>query len=373
MRYLPGWLYRDERGTVVILVAILLIVLLGMGALVIDAGALFESRRKLVTIADSAAIAGADEMANQILFVYSGTPSEELPEDIKAAIVQAAEAKAIEYAMSNGAKSSEVDVSAVWSGKKVTVDIARDNSLSFARVLGWNSAVTGAHAIAITGPIHTLGDGAVPIFVPDGTYSAGEPLVIHYKDLKGGDPPMPGNYYALDLGEQGGGAKDYLNDLKGGYADTIVTGQTIPTETGNMPNPTENGIQYRLDACRIGVAEDKSVTPPLPARLPCIHPNGVDCTWDKHASECPREVMIVVCSWITYPKGPGEPSGKTVLTVEGFLPFFIDGIAMDGTLTPPSQTTIVGHVISEVEPGKVIGDDGSPGNDYGAWAVNLIQ
>ena len=51
---------QDERGAVLVWVALMLVVLLGIGALVIDVGALYAERRQLQNGADAAALAVAD-------------------------------------------------------------------------------------------------------------------------------------------------------------------------------------------------------------------------------------------------------------------------------------------------------------------------
>jgi hypothetical protein len=54
---------RDDAGAVVALVAIMMVVLLGMGALVIDVGQLYAERRELQNGADAAALAVAQDCA----------------------------------------------------------------------------------------------------------------------------------------------------------------------------------------------------------------------------------------------------------------------------------------------------------------------
>ncbi|HKE73566.1 MAG TPA: pilus assembly protein TadG-related protein [Acidimicrobiales bacterium] len=54
---------RDDTGAVVVLVSIMMVVLLGMGALVLDAGQLYAERRELQNGADAAALAVAQDCA----------------------------------------------------------------------------------------------------------------------------------------------------------------------------------------------------------------------------------------------------------------------------------------------------------------------
>ena len=53
---------KDQRGAVLIWILPALVVLFGIAALVIDAGSLYVDRRRMVTAADAAALAGAQEM-----------------------------------------------------------------------------------------------------------------------------------------------------------------------------------------------------------------------------------------------------------------------------------------------------------------------
>ena len=63
MRFVTERRYRDDRGVVLVWVAMSLVVLLGMGALVIDVGALYQERRELQNGADAAALAVAKDCA----------------------------------------------------------------------------------------------------------------------------------------------------------------------------------------------------------------------------------------------------------------------------------------------------------------------
>ena len=55
-------LLLDEGGAVAVLVALMLVVLVGFAAIVIDIGHLYENRRQMQSAADAAALAGAHEL-----------------------------------------------------------------------------------------------------------------------------------------------------------------------------------------------------------------------------------------------------------------------------------------------------------------------
>ena len=57
---------QQERGQVIVLVVVMLIVMLGFAALVIDVGYAYYAHRQLQASADAAALAGAQELPNQV-------------------------------------------------------------------------------------------------------------------------------------------------------------------------------------------------------------------------------------------------------------------------------------------------------------------
>ena len=77
MRIMKIKRFKSENGVVTVIVALSIVALMTVTALTIDVGSLYEERRFLQTVADSAALAGVQE----------------LPENVNAAID-----KAIEYA-----------------------------------------------------------------------------------------------------------------------------------------------------------------------------------------------------------------------------------------------------------------------------------
>src|ERR1700691_6230844 len=75
-------LRQDENGAVIVIVAIMIAGLIGLGALAIDVGNLAYTQRRLQATADMAALAGAAEIActscasgteNTAASLYSGT------------------------------------------------------------------------------------------------------------------------------------------------------------------------------------------------------------------------------------------------------------------------------------------------------------
>ena len=132
----------DERGATLVMVAISLVVLLGMGALAVDLAAGFAWRAEAQKIADSGALAG-------------GSAFLDLPDAMAPA---EATDRAYEYALMHTIKgeavdSSEVTVQVIPADRLVRVQIRREGMpVWFSRVLGWESidisAVAAAQAVA---------------------------------------------------------------------------------------------------------------------------------------------------------------------------------------------------------------------------------
>jgi len=115
-------LYRDirdnEKGSVIIIVACAMVLMLGIAALVIDVGVLYYNKVALSNAADAAALAGVQE----------------LPKDHGKA-VETAEA----YAANNGVETSQVAAEVLPDGRSIQVATSRVVPLGFAKILGFSS------------------------------------------------------------------------------------------------------------------------------------------------------------------------------------------------------------------------------------------
>ncbi len=137
------WRKSDERGQALALAAVSMVAVIAMGALAVDLGMAFAARAAAQRAADSAALAGASAFIDYNFATH------------EAAAVQAAEARAFEYAESNDVLARPIDRSqvTVWvipESQKVRVRIAAtDLPTWFARVLGVYSMDVAAMAAAV--------------------------------------------------------------------------------------------------------------------------------------------------------------------------------------------------------------------------------
>lgn len=129
----------DRRGATLVMVALSMVVVLGMGALAVDLAAAFAWRAEAQKIADSAALAG-------------GSAYMDLPDDLAEPV---ARERAYDYALRHSIKgqavdSSEVTVQVIPAERKVRVWIDRNGMPTwFARVLGIDAVDIGAMAAAV--------------------------------------------------------------------------------------------------------------------------------------------------------------------------------------------------------------------------------
>jgi Flp pilus assembly protein TadG len=138
---------KSERGQVVVLTVVALVVILGMAALAIDVGSWYQAKRHDQAVVDAAALAGAQA----------------LPDDPAQAV-----SLAVEYAGKNGVTlaPSEVNISsAVVSNDTIRVAAARPAPTFFAKVFGLNSVDIGASAAARSG-LPAAARFVAPIVVP---------------------------------------------------------------------------------------------------------------------------------------------------------------------------------------------------------------
>ncbi|MBU2598174.1 MAG: Tad domain-containing protein [Actinobacteria bacterium] len=217
--------FKSENGAVVVIVALSIIALMMVTALAIDVGSLYEERRHLQTVADAAALAGVQE----------------LPEDVDGAINVA-----IEYGSKHGLiiNSSDVIISSTLAeDDTITVNAINPNApLYFARVIGLSHTQVVASATAmIASPEEHV--GVVPWGVPQDSWDPGEEVVLKY----GSGPPgggVCGNYQPLTIDSPGG--SEYKDNIIDGASTPLSVGDMIETLTGNKVGKTLQGVNERV-------------------------------------------------------------------------------------------------------------------------------
>lgn len=335
-----------ERGQVLAILALMLVALLGMGAVGIDVGSMLSARHELQRCADAGALAGASAFLLEDWSSSSGRST--------------ADARARDFASRDNVASAPLDPAgevrvSFPSRDRVRVDASRNVGLSFSRLfLGPNRQI-GAAAVAEASVadrnVRCLKPWAIPYPWEDadgnGRYDAGETVHTdcppgvadpqHYFCqgseiiLKIGTPSgspnnpsgipslqqEPGHFFALDFGN---GASGYRDAIEG---DTCVSGPAIsrgdayPLETGNMVGPTVQGTRTLIQA-------DPGSAWNAASNLP---ESGTYTVADGSWMNSPRIVRIPVYD----PAAPPE-MGKSTVRVAGFAGFWIERIGTQGTI-----------------------------------------
>jgi hypothetical protein len=210
-----------QAGAVAVLVMVLMTGIIGIMAYAIDTGSLYQTRSHLQTVADSAALAGVQELphspeaARQAAIAYAAMHDIQLDEDN---IV-------IESTYSNN------DTISVFA-------LEEDKKLFFAGIFGKETSDVGARSKALIGSPASY-YGVVPWGVPLQDFIPGTSVT-----LKTGPSGETGNFQALAL--NGTGSSVYKNNIINGAPVYLKLGDMILTEPGNMSGPTYEGVDSRI-------------------------------------------------------------------------------------------------------------------------------
>ena len=289
--------------------------LLGFSAIVMDYGAAALLRRRLVSAADAAALAGAQELIRSV-------PS-------AAAL---ARSKALTYAQLNGVPAERITASVSPDLRQITVRVEDDVAFNFARIFGREEMNVGTHARAIVGPVAAL-SGIVPFSIVDQRLQLGVKYTLKYSDWN--DASLgSGNYGALALG--GTGARTYEINITHGFNSPVAIGDILDTEPGNMSGPTRRGIEHRIENANCG------------------------CTPVNFRPDCPLLIYIPVVRVLS------DKGGRTEVEVVNFAAFFIDRHNPPGS---GKESIVTGTFVRNMTEGRV--DANLSG--YGLYAVNLVE
>jgi len=117
-----------DKGSIMVLVALSLTVLLGICALVIDVGMVYATKAKLQNVADAAVLAAAQDLPNTNTAINT----------------------AIYYAGQNGVQESETTPTAPYNDDSTMIEVVCTKTVSytFAKVLGFTQTDVSARAVA---------------------------------------------------------------------------------------------------------------------------------------------------------------------------------------------------------------------------------
>lgn len=324
---------RAQQGVTVVLVAVTLAAVCGMGALALDVGVLFAAKNGAQNAADAGALAGAFTFLN---------PAAVQPGAAQTAAVALANANSI---LGQPVQITTSNVSVDIPNQMVTVTVPRTGSNGiqtfFARVFGVTHADVLATASGQTLPWASGTGNLRPLFVPNTILStlapgaactAGQTILdsggnltsyartqigtaLIMRPTSPSGSLLPGQFYSLDFGS---GASTYSCSLSSSLTSCGITpglaicGNSYPTENGNMVGPTTQGIN-----ALVGSSPDIWEAPGA-----YLHPDGTLTDTSKQ--------VATVAVWDDCCPNCAVGTGKTMVPAIGFSDWFIEGMTKSG-------------------------------------------
>lgn len=219
---------RGERGQILILFALAVVVIVGMMGLVLDGGAAFAQRRAEQGVADLAAMAGAT--------AYLNTQGDNVTRSAAADVAARSIAAANGYTTGVNGVAVDVIVAGGTFGATVRANITDDHDNNFAALLGmpkWNVSVTAA---AETSSRPNGANGVMPLLfnaeafpgaICDETAGPCTPEVYQQPGTGNEDVPQDATQFNWTIFCTAGGAAECNGDSDG--VSDIIEGGGTPT------------------------------------------------------------------------------------------------------------------------------------------------
>lgn len=342
-RLIRAWPKSDsERGAVSIIVAIMLVVLLGFGAMAVDVGMLYAERTQLRNGADAAALAVAQKCAKSL-----SDPDCSLTSSL---------APSLANSNANDGLSNIKSLALDKTNRSVTVTVGSQEaghtpnqvSLFFARALGFSATQVNADSTVKWGS-PMKGTAAFPITVSI-CQVRGEYGVMQLLQLHGTSKANPGCNYGPSGAAVDGGFGGLKQDPNACGATIDISKSTAGGDTGNNPPP-------HCDAVLNGWAANISAGTDAIVLLPVFNavtgtgtnaifglktfaafkvagwkfgPTGLPYTFHNRspdvpaALECKEPCRGIIGTFVQYVSlangytlGPVDPDGATVVALAG--------------------------------------------------------
>lgn len=308
--------FKSEHGGAMVMVALMMTVLLGLTAIVVDAGRLYSEKSSLQKALDAAVLAGGHMMLNN--------PSQ-------------AKNIAIEIASKNGYTLLDSDLEMTGASLRATKEIAVP--MTFAKVLGINEVDVNATAKVMAGPLK-MGRGIAPIAVLKDEIPNGTSLKCQNTGQHSGNC----GYLNLD----GGGASALANAIKYGSSYSVGDDFNVDTSPGEKWGQVSNAIDYLIQK-----DSDK----------PHCH------AFATADNSCARVIYVAVIDSLT------DASGRSTVEIVGFAAYWLENTSGNGNGNGNNNGNgnreIKGHFIDMVAQGEI--DESGTGIGFGLYGLKLVD
>jgi len=267
---------KKRRGTVAILVALSLVLLMGVLALLLDGGMLRDNRRQIQTVADMAALAAVTELFSDYATAQGQDPN--------GTARQSALANAASNGFNNDGKKNTVTVNlypsayqgGAWKGQTIPqgyaeVIISYEQPAYFSNVWGTTTTQVSARAVArgtwqqASAGIHVLGNSGTTVSTQGSpSVQTDGQMVTNSTDNNARDNGG-GNFQATQFFFSDGGADDdsYRN-VNTGSTDSSIINHSVPATPDPLavlPTPSQPRNACTPDgnqACNLNWSGDDS-------------------------------------------------------------------------------------------------------------------
>lgn len=349
---------KSERGTVTVLVALALVILLGFAALTVDAGYLYLRKFQLQDTVDAIALAGGQDLPNTsgalaTVKDYAAKNSLEITTSdaistTNGVSISGGKKFAVLYA---GRYPGEMDVIFDSENHKLKVGTSINFGLFFAQALDTPETSVATSALVAKVKLGAFGKGLLPIGVVDRDFVIGEVYDLsngpgdgtkgNYQFVNLDTYLPPGDTSSINAGKDG--FKDHLQD---GYTgDTVFeVGGTVNTYTGESVGQTKPTINDRVNFCCS-----------LHKKCKCGCTCGENDECKRVIDVCRRLVTVPLIEALT------DATGVERVTIVGFAMFYLTAYSDDKVIT--------GEFIKKIENGPA-----TPGSSgYAIQTLKLIE
>jgi hypothetical protein len=267
----PKIFIRNEDGSIVVIIALFMTILIGLSALVLDMGMAYNNKSQLQKDLDSIALAAVRNLP------ANDTTSEEWNN---------AKITAREYAAANGIPIlPDSDIIPVYEEGIITgIQIKGQSNVqfNFARIFGNESKTIYSDATAKLMTVSGMAD-FIPLSIEEDAMAraaANNMYVIKYGSHE--DDELVTNGWFGTLGLDGNGSNTFEQSFKYGATTTVNIYDFIDVENGVETGASRDGFNYRIighEGCHIATVDGKQVV---------VNGSGVIC------ADCPRVVSVPV-------------------------------------------------------------------------------
>lgn len=274
---------NDENGSIIVIVAIFMTVIIGLSALVLDLGIVYDRSSKLQNALDSTALA-----ATRKLPIEKANDWDEV------------EDAAIIYAQLNGVNigrdnitpvdkyMNSINESNITNGNASTINgvnvtASAKVDYNFAKVFGVNNKIINKHAIAGLANVASM-KGLLPFCMEDNVLLTGQSVPVYFDSS--GQFATGGMFGIFNIDTKSDFndittpdySKGYQYDILLGSRNEVHVGKIIPMDTGAMGNLVQEAYYDRIgtDVCtydnyilNLGTAQEHKDCPRI-AKIPII-------------------------------------------------------------------------------------------------------